>query len=159
MWSPSRAPTNSTGPLFEFFRNTALNANEWFFQRNELSQGLPNKRPVLNQNQFGGTIGGPIKKDKLFFFASYQETRQTNGISLYGFSGVFLPPIPSGNRGTCPSGWTVADPVRCGCADLRKEPGRQRIARPSEWQILPQRLVGRFAVACRWLATGRTLIR
>jgi hypothetical protein len=96
------------GTLFEFFRNTALNANEWFYQRNELSQGLPNTRPVLNQNQFGGTIGGPIKKDKLFFFASYQETRQTNGISLYGFSGVFLPPIPSGNRGTCPSGWTVA---------------------------------------------------
>jgi len=96
------------GTLFEFFRNTALNANSWFYQRNELSQGLPNTRPVLNQNQFGGTIGGPIKKDKLFFFASYQETRQVNGISLYGFSGVPLPPIPGGSRGTCPSGWTVA---------------------------------------------------
>jgi hypothetical protein len=96
------------GSLFEFFRNTALNANEWFFQRNELSKGLPNTRPVLNENQFGGTVGGPIKKDKLFFFASYQETRQVNGISLYGFSGVPLPPIPGGNRGTCPTGWTVA---------------------------------------------------
>jgi hypothetical protein len=95
------------GTLFEFFRNTALNANEWFFQRNELSRGLPNTRPVLNENQFGGTLGGPVKKDKLFFFASYQETRQVNGISLYGFSGVPLPPIPSGNRGTCPAGWTL----------------------------------------------------
>jgi Carboxypeptidase regulatory-like domain len=96
------------GSAFEFFRNTALNANEWFFQRAEFSQGLPNKRPVLNQNQFGGTIGGPIKKDKLFFFASYQETRQINGISLYGFSGVFLPPIPGGSRGACPKGWSTA---------------------------------------------------
>jgi hypothetical protein len=96
------------GSAFEFFRNTALNANEWFFKRAELNQGLPNKQPVLNQNQFGGTFGGPIKKDKIFFFASYQETRQKNGISLYGFSGVFLPPIPSGSRGSCPTGWTAA---------------------------------------------------
>jgi hypothetical protein len=94
------------GSLFEFFRNTALNANEWFYKRSQLSQGQENKRPVLNQNQFGGTFGGPIKKDKLLFFVSYQETRQKNGISLYGFSGVFLPPIPSGSRGSCPSGWT-----------------------------------------------------
>src|SRR6266853_2140137 len=96
------------GSAFEFFRNTALNANEWFFQRAEFSQGQPNKQPALNQNQFGGTFGGPIKKDKLFFFVSYQETRQKNGISLYGFSGVFLPPIPNGSRGTCPPGWTVS---------------------------------------------------
>lgn len=95
------------GSAFEFFRNTALNANEWFFKRNQLNRGEPNTRPVLNQNQFGGTFGGPIKKDKLLFFASYQETRQSNGISLYGFSGVFLPPIPSGNRGSCPSGFTA----------------------------------------------------
>jgi hypothetical protein len=96
------------GSAFEFFRNTALNANEWFFKRNELIQGQPNKQPALNQNQFGGTFGGPIKKDKLFFFVSYQETRQKNGISLYGFSGVFLPPIPNGSRGSCPSGWTAS---------------------------------------------------
>jgi len=95
------------GSAFEFFRNTALNANQWFNKRNQLEQGKPNERSVLNQNQFGGTIGGPVKKDKLFFFASYQETRQKNGIAAYGFSGVFLPPIPGGGRGSCPKGWTV----------------------------------------------------
>ena len=43
--------------------------------------GVPNNsRQVLNQNQFGGVFGGPVKKDKLFFFASYQETRQKNGL-------------------------------------------------------------------------------
>src|SRR6202035_4831947 len=57
------------GSLFEFFRNEDLNART-FFQN---SQG-GGARQVLKQNQFGGTIGGPIKKDKLFVFGSYQGT-------------------------------------------------------------------------------------
>ena len=60
------------GSAFEFFRNTALNANDFFLK---LSPAPNNTRQVLNQNQFGGTFGGPMKNDKLFFFASYQETR------------------------------------------------------------------------------------
>jgi hypothetical protein len=88
------------GTAFEFFRNTALNANDWFFNY----YGKP--KPVFNSNQYGGTVGGPIKKDKLFFFVSYQETDQKNGISGYGSSSLTLPPIPTGNRGTCPVGFT-----------------------------------------------------
>ena len=45
-----------------------------------------------------------MKKDKLFFFVSYQETRQKNGIASTGSSTIHLPPIPTGNRGTCPVG-------------------------------------------------------
>jgi len=63
------------GSAFEFFRNEALNANDFFL--NEAGQ----KRPVMRQNQFGGDLGGPIKKDKLFFFGSYQGTRQLNGLA------------------------------------------------------------------------------
>lgn len=63
------------GSLFEFFRNTALNANDFF--RNELGQ----PRAVLRQNQFGFTFGGPVKKNKLTFFTSFQGTRQANGIA------------------------------------------------------------------------------
>jgi len=91
---------NFHGSAFEFFRNTALNANDWFFN----NQGLP--RPVLNSNQYGGAVGGPVKKDKLFFFVSYQETDQKNGIASYASSTVTLPPIPPINRGSCPVGWT-----------------------------------------------------
>jgi Carboxypeptidase regulatory-like domain len=98
------------GTGFEFFRNTVLNANDWFYKNAEgasinssgVPAPLPNKQPVLNQNQFGGVFGGPVKKDKLFFFTSYQETQQKNGISGYGASNVELPPLPTGNRGTCP---------------------------------------------------------
>src|ERR1700756_3257431 len=53
------------GDVFEFFRNGALNARNYFAT-------VPDQ---LKRNQFGGTLGGPILKDKLFFFGSYQGTR------------------------------------------------------------------------------------
>lgn len=84
------------GNLFEFFRNEALNANTFFFNADGLSRG------VLRQNQFGGTVGGPIKKDKLLFFASYQGTRQLNGVAatngLAGCSTTFAGPVLTNDR-------------------------------------------------------------
>lgn len=50
-------------------RNNIASANTWFNNRNGV------KRPFLNQNQFGGSIGGPIKKDKLFFYTNYEALR------------------------------------------------------------------------------------
>jgi outer membrane receptor protein involved in Fe transport len=79
------------GNLFEFFRNDDLNANSFFFKE----AGVP--RGVLKQNQFGGTIGGPIKKDKLLFFGSYQGTRQRNGIAP-GCSSTFAGPPLTNDR-------------------------------------------------------------
>ncbi len=58
------------GTLYDYVRNNYFDANRFF--NNE--QGLPT--PVLKRNQYGGTIGGPIKKDKLFFFFSYQGQKQ-----------------------------------------------------------------------------------
>ncbi|HZT69053.1 MAG TPA: carboxypeptidase regulatory-like domain-containing protein [Terriglobia bacterium] len=66
------------GSAFEFLRNTALDAKGFFDKT----------RGVFQQNQFGGTFGGPIKKDKLFFFADYQGTRLRYGQS----SGQILVP-------------------------------------------------------------------
>jgi hypothetical protein len=63
------------GTVFEFFRNETLNANDFFLNRT----GQP--RPALKENQFGFAFGGPIKKEKLLFFGSYQETRQVNGVA------------------------------------------------------------------------------
>ena len=74
------------GSAFEFFRNTDLDANNFFFN----TTGSP--RPVLNQNQFGATLGGPVKREKTFFFLSYQGTRQVNGYS--GSTSLTLPNIP-----------------------------------------------------------------
>ena len=58
------------GGAFEFLRNTDLDARNYFSPT----------RGAFRQNQFGGTLGGPIRRDKLFFFLDYQGTRQTQGI-------------------------------------------------------------------------------
>ncbi|MBL8211554.1 MAG: carboxypeptidase regulatory-like domain-containing protein [Bryobacterales bacterium] len=72
----TRSGTNEFhGNVFEFFRNSALDANDYFNNANRRA------RPPFRQNQFGGTIGGPIKKNKLFFFADYQGTRQVRGLT------------------------------------------------------------------------------
>ncbi len=64
------------GSGFEFFRSDVLNANDFFFNLNGT------KKPVLLQNQFGGTIGGPVPKLKqTFWFFSYQGWHQKNGIA------------------------------------------------------------------------------
>src|SRR5215468_326494 len=63
---------NWHGSVYEFFRNTVLNAHGFTFQ--------PTPKPPFNQNQFGGTLGGPIKKDKTFIFGSYEGRRVVRGI-------------------------------------------------------------------------------
>src|SRR6267154_4295837 len=68
------------GDVWEYFRNTALNANDYFVKQSEAVTGQPNKAPVLNQNQFGFTLGGPVIKKKVMFFVSYQGTRERDGL-------------------------------------------------------------------------------
>lgn len=63
------------GSLFEFLRNDVLNANDW---------GSQLAKAPLRRNQFGGTVGGPIKQDKTFFFFSYSGLRQITSTFLNG---------------------------------------------------------------------------
>ena len=58
------------GDVFEFLRNTDLDARNYF----------SHTRGVFDQNQFGGTFGGPIQRNKIFFFGDYQGTRSTQGL-------------------------------------------------------------------------------
>jgi Carboxypeptidase regulatory-like domain len=64
------------GELFEFLRNTDLDARGYFDPT----------RSVFRQNQFGGALGGPIKRNEVFFFTDYQGTRTTQGISTGNIS-------------------------------------------------------------------------
>jgi hypothetical protein len=72
------------GNVFDFFRNDVLNANNW---ANNF-QGLP--KPALRWNMFGATFGGPIMKNKLFFFVDYQGQRFDHPASSYPLS-LFTP--------------------------------------------------------------------
>src|SRR5216110_1080499 len=72
------------GAAYEYFRDDALNANNPFLK----AAGV--KRPALHRNVFGGLLGGPFKRDKAFFFGSYQGTRERNGASLNSLSSNIL---------------------------------------------------------------------
>lgn len=94
-----QAVTKSGGNTFHgggygYFRNARFNSNNPFLIAANVA------RPVLTRNVFGGYLGGPIKKDKLFFFASYQGTRERNGASIINSlsSNVLVAPGLTDNR-------------------------------------------------------------
>jgi hypothetical protein len=81
------------GDVFEFLRNTSLDARNYFSPT----------RGLFDQNQFGGTVGGPIRKSKVFFFADYQGTRLTEGID----TGLIPLPTLAERGGVFPNGDVV----------------------------------------------------
>ncbi len=85
------------GSAYEYLRNHVLNANEFFNKQTELSQGQPNQAPPWVQNQYGFQVGGPVIKDKTFFYTSWEQYRQRTSVP-------FLTTVPaagflSGNFG------------------------------------------------------------
>jgi len=81
----TKSGTNSFhGGAYEYHQQTGWNANQWFFNHNQL------QRPSMHRNVFGAYVGGPIKKDKLFFFASYQGQRVNDELLATSF--VAVPP-------------------------------------------------------------------
>jgi hypothetical protein len=90
----TKSGTNNVhGSFYEFFRNDVLNARAFTF--------TPAPKPGFKQNQFGGTLGGPIKKDKTFIFGSYEGRRIVKGIDSQS---VFVPTGAEMNNGDFSSG-------------------------------------------------------
>lgn len=73
---------NFHGSLYEYHRNTITSANDYFVKLAELQNGNPNDPPKLIRNIFGGSLGGPIWKDRLFFFVNYEGYRQREEASV-----------------------------------------------------------------------------
>jgi len=69
------------GELFEFFRNNALDARN-FFNPVLTSTGAPNPQAAFKRNDFGASFGGPIKKNKVFFFLAYEGLRQHQSLTV-----------------------------------------------------------------------------
>jgi Carboxypeptidase regulatory-like domain/TonB dependent receptor len=91
----TRSGTNKFhGSVYEFLRNSATDANQWFNPQND---------PIaaLKRNNFGFTVGGPIRKDKTFFFFDYEGTRETNAASS---GGMGVPSLCERGEGPCPAG-------------------------------------------------------
>lgn len=96
------------GDLFEFLRNRDLNANDYF------NNAIGKPRDTIKRNQFGGTIGGPIRKDKLFFFGGYQRTSlRSDGTQATAF--IPTPAMASGNFSSISA--ALKDPTGVGFAN------------------------------------------
>ena len=83
------------GSAFEYFRNDIFNARDWF------AKAGTTPKPEYRQNQFGGSVGGPIRKGRTFFFGDVQNNRVVQGIS----SGLLTVPSVTENPG-CPGNST-----------------------------------------------------
>src|SRR3984893_16825917 len=70
------------GSAYEYNRNTALAANDYFLKLAELQSGLPNKRSQLIRNLFGASLGGPVLKDRFFFFLNYEGRHDREAVSV-----------------------------------------------------------------------------
>ncbi len=106
------------GDVFGVFRPDALSANEYFNKQTQLSQGQKNSPPDFHRYQEGGAIGGPIKKDKIFFFADYEDTQQRQ------FEGVDFFDVPTklervGNFSQM--GFNIYDPTQPDVGGLRQQ--------------------------------------
>src|SRR6185503_5190058 len=66
------------GSLFEYLRNSAFDARNFFDVRTDVT---PDRLPPFKRNNFGGSAGGPLKRDNLFFFATYEGLRERLGIT------------------------------------------------------------------------------
>src|SRR5580693_6065790 len=76
----TKSGTNSWhGSAYEYFRNKVLNANEYFNKQHELAAGQANEAPPWTQNQYGFELGGPVIKNKTFFYVSWEQYRQRTG--------------------------------------------------------------------------------
>jgi hypothetical protein len=105
---------NIHGSAYEYNRNSYFSANDYFIKKAQLASGSPNKPSKLNRNIFGGSLGGPIKKDRLFLFMNFEGYRDAEAISAVRTvptaalrDGVVqylcpLKPDQSLDTGTCP---------------------------------------------------------
>jgi hypothetical protein len=109
-----KSGTNSFhGDIWEFFRNDVLNANEWGNKINPANP--PTARPPLRWNMFGGTLGGPVIKNKLFFFVDYQGQRFDHppAVALpFGGSGLFSAYTPAEQGGDFSALLTASTPIQ-----------------------------------------------
>ena len=107
---------NFHGSLFEFFRNTKLDARSFFAATRE----------QFNLNQFGGAFGGPIQKDKTYFFLDYQAKRQRHGIESTGL--VPTSAMMNGDFRADPLGVHLINPYATGVTCVPVRAGNRKSA-------------------------------
>jgi carboxypeptidase family protein len=123
------------GSVFEFLRNSALDARNFF---DPPSEGLGGQRiPPFKRNQFGGSLGGPIKKDKAFLFGSYEGFRHRLGLP-----NVAIVPDDSARQGFLPCSVVANQNLRANVIDpLTSLPYNFKYSKPASCTGSPSLLV------------------
>jgi hypothetical protein len=131
-----------TGTANWFLRRTATSSNEYFLKLSQLSSGKENKAPKLDKDIFGGTLGGPVRRNRAFFFGSFEALRENSetpvtrdvpsasyrdGVIMYRCASAALCPggsvqglsgnsysVPSGFQGLTPAQIRALDPLGIG---------------------------------------------
>jgi|HubBroStandDraft_6_1064221.scaffolds.fasta_scaffold17755_1 hypothetical protein len=100
---------NFHGSVYEYNRNSYFSANDYFIKTAQLESDSPNKPPKLNRNIFGAAVGGPIKKDRLYFFLNFEGYRDAEAVSAVRTvptaamrDGVIQYACLNGNTTACP---------------------------------------------------------
>ena len=129
------------GSAYDFIRRTRTSSNEYFLKLTQLGQGQPSKAPKLDKDIFGGAIGGPIHRNRLFFFGNFEALKENSetpvvrsvpsesfrdGVLMYTCANAALCPassvqglstshsIPAGWHGMTPSEIAALDPLGIG---------------------------------------------
>ena len=116
------------GAVYAYNKNNLLQANDFFTKQTEASNGQPNVPGKLILNVFGADVGGPIKKDRAFFFLNYEGTRQTQGVDVNAgvvpfnsfrqgnliYNTANAPPVPATEQTLTPAILTSMDPLGIG---------------------------------------------
>jgi hypothetical protein len=97
------------GDLYEYFRNTVLDSRNYF--------DLPGQPPQWNQNQFGGTLGGPVIKDRTFYFVSYEGRRIRQGLTSQAVVAPFGTPSLTAPTGYFGGDYSSVGPFSGGIAN------------------------------------------
>jgi hypothetical protein len=121
------------GNLYEYNRNTIGEANDYFLKLDELQAGVPNVPEHLVRNLFGGTIGGPILKDRLFFFFNYQGERQSYLESQ-------LRNVPTQSLADGVIEYQCADQSQCPGGSVVGESGKSYTVPNGYWGLSPSNL-------------------
>ncbi|MGB7602299.1 MAG: TonB-dependent receptor [Candidatus Sulfotelmatobacter sp.] len=155
--STKSGTNNWHGSAYEYFRNKVLNANEYFNKQTEIASGNPNTPPPWTQNQYGFQVGGPVIKDKTFFYVSWEQYRQRTGSPftttvpqtsmLTGdFSSLCTLPVSQGGAGGAFNGAGICsnpagqlyDPYSVNAAGIRQAPYANNQIPASEFSTATQ---------------------
>jgi len=130
----TKSGTNSFhGSAYDYNRNTIFSANDPFLRYSQISNDQPNHAPKLSYNVFGVTVGGPIQKNRLFFFANYEGFRQAQGTAV-------LRNVPSAALDDGVLQYLCTDPGSCPGGNVTGASGKSYPVPAGNFALTPQQL-------------------